>query len=186
MADGADVFDSAAWKKDSGFHFVIRPFSNCSIDHCLPLGTILGMNTLHPFFPSRHALVRIEAIYAMPFLREMCGLSPRHTPGPTPSVREPLRFRQIRLALLQLLFLYFQGTCSASLIDPGRQQSQPEYDKGDGGNSGSAERGDSYGMKAVRRLAGGAETGSGHGGVKHDGEFSRHRRAPGQLLPPPP
>jgi len=54
---------------------------------------------------------------------------------PNFSVREPLRFRQIRLALLQLLFLYFQGPGSESLIDPGRQQSQPEYDKGDGGNS---------------------------------------------------
>src|SRR5260370_2035535 len=104
MADGADVFDSAARKKDSGFHFVIRRFSDCSIDHRLPLGSILRMNTLHPFFPSRHALFRIEPIYAIPFLGEMRGLPPRHTPAPPPLMRKPLRFLQITLAPQQRSF----------------------------------------------------------------------------------
>ena len=92
---------------------------------------------------------------------------------------EPLRFRQVRLALLQLLFLYFQGPGSESPINPGRQQSQPEYDKGDGSNSGGAECGDAYGMKRVRRHGGGGETGGGHAGVMHDGDRSTHHDGSG-------
>ena len=99
-----DVFDRAVGKKDSEFHFVIRLFSDCSIDCRLPLGSILLMNALQPFFPSRHALLWIEAIYAIPFLGEMQGVSSRHPPDPTPRVREPLRFRQISLAPPQRFF----------------------------------------------------------------------------------
>src|SRR6266849_8907055 len=105
MADGVDVFDRAAWKKDSEFHFVTRLFSDCSIDCPLPPGSILRMDALQPFFPSRRALFWIEAIYAVPFLGQMQGVSSRHPPGPTPCVREPLRFRQVRLASLEFRFL---------------------------------------------------------------------------------
>src|SRR6266566_5397595 len=94
MADVVDVFDSAAPKEDSDFHFVIRLFTYCSIDCPLPPGLILRMNALQPFFPSRHALFWIEAIYAIPFLGQMQGVSSRHPPGPTPGMREPLCFRQ--------------------------------------------------------------------------------------------
>src|SRR5712664_2497812 len=138
MADRVDVFDSAARKKDSEFQFVIRLFTYGSIDCPLPLGSILRMNALQPFFPSRYALFWIEAIYAIPFLGYMQSVSSRYPPSPTPCVREPLRFRQVRLASLQLLFLQFQGLDSESPIHPGRHQSQPEDDKGDGGNSGGA------------------------------------------------
>jgi len=62
MADGVDVFNRAVGKKDSEFHFETRRFSDCSIDCSLPLGSILRMNALHPFFPSRWALFWIEAI----------------------------------------------------------------------------------------------------------------------------
>src|SRR5437879_12197242 len=93
MADCVDVFDRAIGKKDSKFHLVIRFFTDCSIGCLLPLGPILRMNTLQPFFPSRQALFWIEAIYAVPFLGEMQGFSSRHAPGPTPGVRELLRFR---------------------------------------------------------------------------------------------
>src|SRR5712691_6965146 len=104
MADGVDVFDRSAWKKDSDFHFVIRLFSDCSIDCSFPLGSILRMNALQPLFPSRHARFWIEAIYAIPFLRQMHGLSSRCPPGPTPSVRPPLPFPEISHALPQRLF----------------------------------------------------------------------------------
>src|SRR5713101_7992088 len=73
MADGVDVFDSAARKKDSDFHSVIRLFTYCSIDCRLPLGSILRMNALQPFFPSRRAFFWIEAIYAIPFLGKVQG-----------------------------------------------------------------------------------------------------------------
>src|SRR5438067_6377678 len=71
---------------------------------------------------------------------------------------EPLSFSQVRLASLQLLFLQFQGLDSESPIHPGRQQSQPQDDKGAGGNSGGAKCGDAYGMRQVRWHAGGRET----------------------------
>src|SRR6267142_5949653 len=104
MADRVDVFDSAVRKNDSEFHFVIRLFTDCSIDRPLPLGTILWINALEPLFPNRHSLFRIKAIYAIPLLGKMHGFSSRHSPNPTPRMREPLRFRQITLASPQRLF----------------------------------------------------------------------------------
>src|SRR6267142_2104145 len=77
MADGVDVFDSAARKNDSEFHFVIRLFTDCPIDCPLPSGTILRMNALEPLFPSRHAIFWIKAIYAIPLLGKMQGFSSR-------------------------------------------------------------------------------------------------------------
>src|SRR5260370_32202981 len=174
MADGVSVFDSAVRKKNSVLPFVIRLFTDRSSGCLLPLVSILWMHALQPFFPGREALFRIETIYAMPFLGEMCGLSPCHTPGPTPRVREPLRFRQIRLALLQLLFLYFQGLDSESPINKGRQQSQPEDGKGDGDNSGGPKCGDAYGMRQVRRHVKRSETGGGHACVMHDRDGGTH------------
>src|SRR5467141_498907 len=185
MADGVDVFDRAVRKKDSEFHLVTRLLTDCSIDCLLPLGSILRMNAPQPFFPTRHALFWIEAIYAVPFLGHMQDVSSRHPPGPTPRMREPLRFRQVRLASLQLLFLYFQGPGSESPIHQGRQQSQPEDDKGGGGNSGGTKCGDAYGMRQVRRHAGGRETGGGHAGVMHDGDRGTHHDGSSQLFPAP-
>src|SRR5882672_5165430 len=179
MADGVDVFDRAAWKKDSEFHLVIRLFSNCSIDCPLPLGSILRMSALQTFFKSRRAIFWIEAINAVPFLGQMQGVSSRYPPGPTPCVREPLRFLQVRLASLQLLFLQFQGPGSESPIHPGRQQSQPEDDKGDGGNSGGAKCRDAYGVRQVRLYTGARETGGDHAGVMHDRDRSTHHAGSG-------
>src|SRR6266403_5888958 len=98
MADGVDVLDRAVRKKDSEFHFVIRLFTDGSIDCPLPLSPILRMNAPQPFFPSWHALFWIEAIYAVPFLGHMQDFSSCYLPGPTPRMREPLRFRQITRA----------------------------------------------------------------------------------------
>src|SRR5207245_4323492 len=85
---------------------------------------------------------------------------------------EPLSFSQVRLASLQLLFLQFQGLDSESPIHPGRQQSQPEDDKGDGGNSGGAKCGDAYGVRQVRWHAGGQDRkstrlNSSHGSISY-------------------
>src|SRR6266851_9595407 len=154
MADGVDVFDRAVWKKDPEFHFVFRLFSDCSIDCPLQLSSILRMSALPKFLKSRRAIFWIEAIDPVPFLGQVQGVSPRYPPGPTPCVREPLRLRQIRLALLQLLFLQFQYLGSESPIHRGRQQYQSEDDEGGGGNSGGAEGGDVYGVRQVRWHAG--------------------------------
>src|SRR5580704_18050393 len=121
MADSVDVSDRTAWKKDSGFHFVFRLFSDCSIDCRLPLNSIFPMSAPPTFFKSWRAIFWIEAINPVPLLGQMHGVSPRYPPGPTPCVRESLRLRQVRLASLQLLFLQFQGLGSESPIHPGRQ-----------------------------------------------------------------
>src|SRR5882762_3090672 len=105
MADSVDIFERAVWKNDPEFHFVVRLFTDCSIDcRLLPLGSILRMNTPQTLFPSRHALFWIKAIYAVPFLGQMQRVSSRYLPGPTPRVREVLRFRQITLAPSQRFF----------------------------------------------------------------------------------
>src|SRR3979490_290397 len=104
MADNVDMFERAARKEDSEFDFVGRFFSYCSINCLLPLGSILWMNALHPLVPIRHALSWIEAIYAVPFLGQMPGVSSLYPPVPPPRVRQPLRFRKVALAPPQSFF----------------------------------------------------------------------------------
>ncbi len=65
------------------------------------------MNALSPFFPSQTAFFWVEAIYAIPFLGEMHGVSSRYSPGPTPRMREPLRLRQIGFARAQFFLRPF-------------------------------------------------------------------------------
>src|SRR5580765_5849061 len=104
MADGVDVFDRAVRKKDSEFQFVIRLFSDRSIDRPLPLASIQRMNAAQAFFPIRYTLLWIEAIYAIPFLGQMQGVSSRHLPDPASRMRQPLRFGQVILAPPQRFF----------------------------------------------------------------------------------
>src|SRR4029077_12437380 len=98
MADGMDEFDSAVGKKDSEFHFVMRLFSDCSIDCSLPPAAIVRMNALQPFFPNRRALFRIEAIEAIPFFGRMQPVPSGYLPDPTSRMREPLCLCQITFA----------------------------------------------------------------------------------------
>src|ERR1700730_1307273 len=104
MADGVDVFDCAVGKKDSEHHFVIRRFSDCPIYCSFPVGSILRMNALQPFFPSGRALCWIEAIQAIPFVGQMQGVPSRNSPNPPPRMREPLRLCQITFAPAQRFF----------------------------------------------------------------------------------
>src|SRR5438552_201027 len=62
------------------------------------------MNALEASFPTRHTLFWIKAIYAIPLPGKMNRFASRHSPNPTPCMREPLRFRQITLTLPQLCF----------------------------------------------------------------------------------
>src|ERR1700739_1312866 len=57
-------------------------------------------------------------------------------PAEAATVAYALRLSQESFVTLQLSLLHFQGFCSESPIHPGRQQSQSQDDKGDGGNSG--------------------------------------------------
>src|SRR5580693_10483902 len=103
MGDGVNPLDSAVSQKDSEFQIVFRLFTDGSLDGLLPSGSILRMNSLQPFFPTRHALFWIEAIDPTPFLGQMQGVSSRYPPDPTRGMREPLGFGKIRLAALQSL-----------------------------------------------------------------------------------
>src|ERR1700723_711120 len=104
MANGVDVFDSAVRKKYSKFHFVIRNFTDCSIDRPLPFGSIIRMNALQPFAPGRRSLVWIKSVNAVPFLGKIHSFSSRYPPTPTPHMGGPLGFLQMSLALSQRLF----------------------------------------------------------------------------------
>src|SRR5260370_15841617 len=97
MADGVDVFDRAVRKEDSEFDFIVRLFTYCPIDCLLPLDSILRMNALQAFAPSRRALVCIEAIDAIPFLGKIYSVSSRYPPNPSPRIRDRLCFRPISL-----------------------------------------------------------------------------------------
>ena len=114
MANDADVFDGAGWKKDSKFHFVIRFFNDGSLDYPLPPGSILRMNAPQSFSPTGHALCLIETVFAIPFLGQIHRVSSRQPPNPTSRMRERLGFRKITLASPQLFFkaLAF-GDCHA-------------------------------------------------------------------------
>src|SRR5580658_2813650 len=103
MGEGVNPFDSAVSQKDSEFQIVFRLFTDGSLDGLLPPGSILRMNSLQAFLPTRHALFWIEAIDPIPFLGQMQGVSSRYAPNPTRGMREPLGFGEIRLAVLQSL-----------------------------------------------------------------------------------
>src|SRR5437899_3164417 len=92
MADGVSVFDSAVRKKDSVLHCVIRLFTDRSIFCLFHSGSILRMHVLQPVSPSRQALFWIKAVYAIPFLGEIQGVSCWYLPSAAPRMRETLRF----------------------------------------------------------------------------------------------
>src|ERR1700758_4893906 len=98
MADRVDVSGCGVREKDSEFDFVIRLSVARSVDCPFPLGSVLWMNTLQKLFKRRPPIFQIKAKNAVPFLRKMQGFASRYRPGPTPSVGEPLRLRQVRLA----------------------------------------------------------------------------------------
>src|ERR1700688_3762699 len=101
MADAMNVFDRSFRKKDSEFHIVFRLIANGFLDDASPPLAIFRMCAVEPFFPAGHALLRIEAIDAIPFVGKVHGLSSREPPSPTRGVREPLGLFEICLAILQ-------------------------------------------------------------------------------------
>src|SRR3984893_16455258 len=144
-------------------------------------GRFFRMNPLKNKFPRRYRRsVVLEDSKGFLGPEDLAGGGP---PAEAPRMTEPLSFRQVRLASLQLLFLQFQCLGSESPIQPGRQQSQPEDDPGDGGDSDGAKRGDADGVRQVRWRAGGRETGGGHASVMHDGNGGTHQDSSGCLSP---
>src|ERR1700730_3782621 len=118
MADGVDEFNRAVLLKDSKFHFIIRRFSDRSVDCSLPLGSILRMNALQTFFPTRRAIFWVEAINAIPFVGQMQRVPSRNLPDPTPRMRNPLCLCQITFAPAQrfLRTLALTTRCLKNLV----------------------------------------------------------------------
>src|ERR1700731_486567 len=177
MSHNMDIFDGTIRHHQAIFMLKILPILRRALDGLLHERRIFRMNPLENKFHGRfRRSVILEDSKGLLRAEDLAGGGP---PAEAPRMTEPLSFRQVRLAPLQLLFLDFQSLSSELPINPGRQQSQPEDDKGGGGNSGSAKWGDAYGMRQVRRRAGGRETGGGHAGVMHDGDGGTHHDCPG-------
>src|SRR5258708_4992555 len=104
MSDTVEVSYGASRKKNSVFNVVIRLFVYCSLD-CLSLpSSIIWMNTLLTFFPRKHALFRIEAVYGIPFFGYMQCASFSDVPGPTSRMCELLRLCKMAAPLPRLVF----------------------------------------------------------------------------------
>src|ERR1700730_3596888 len=101
MTDGENVSERPVGKQDPEFHFVIRRFRDCPINCFCPLGSILRMNALQPFFPIGRALFWIETIYAIPLVGQVQHYPSLNPPNPTPHMGEPLCLRQITFAPAQ-------------------------------------------------------------------------------------
>src|SRR6266851_9440225 len=76
----------------------------------LPLGSILWMSALKECIEPRMSTVLVETQHAVAFLGPIPDLTGGGGPCPTARMAEPLRFRQVCLALLQFLL------CSLALI----------------------------------------------------------------------
>src|SRR5271168_148886 len=101
MADSVHVFESAVRQKNSEFHIVFRLLPDGSVNYSLPSVSILWMKALSAFIPTRHTLMWIEAVDAIPFIGQMQSVPTRYLPNPASGMREPLGFLKVHLALLQ-------------------------------------------------------------------------------------
>src|SRR5260370_8002277 len=85
-------------------------FIDCPVRCLLPLRSIIRMSALKECIESRLSTVLVETQHAVAFLGPIPDLTGGGCPCPTARMAEPLRFRQVCLALLQFLL------CSLALI----------------------------------------------------------------------
>src|SRR5260370_7381493 len=81
-------------------------FIDCRVRCLLPLGSILWMSALKECIESRMSTVLVETQHAVAFLGPVPDLAGGGVPCPTARMAEPLRFRQVCLALLQFLLCF--------------------------------------------------------------------------------
>ncbi len=181
MSHDMDVFHGTIWHQQPMFKIEVLPVLRRALNGLFHQGGVFRMDTLeHTFHCRGGRFIVLED--SIGFLRPD-DLARGNFPAKTSGVTEPLRFRQVSLASLQLLLLQFQGLGGESPIHRGRQQSQPEDDQGSRDNSSGAERGDAYGPGQVRGHAGGRKMGGGHASVMHDGDRRAHHDGASYLLP---
>src|SRR4029077_4913515 len=96
----------ARWN-DSKLHVIGQFLGYCPVDCSLPAGAILRMDTPQTLFPSGHAILGIESVYAIPFLRQIQRVPRRNVPCPTAHMSQSLRLGKVTLAAAQGFFSVF-------------------------------------------------------------------------------
>ena len=121
MRHNVDMFDHAIRHQQAMLKIKILPVPRRTLNDLFDQGCVFRMNPLENKFRGRfRRSVILEDSKSFLGPDELAG---GRLPTEAPDMTEPLRFRQIRLALLELLFLYLQGLGSQSPIHYGRQQS---------------------------------------------------------------
>src|SRR5690349_10657709 len=115
MSHNVDMFDRAIRHQQAMFKIKILSVLRRTFDGLSHEGRVFRMNPLENKFRGRfRRSVILEDSKGFLGPNELGG---GRLPTEAPRMTEPLRFRQVRLALLQLLFLYFQGLSSESPIN---------------------------------------------------------------------
>src|SRR5260370_27577484 len=108
MTDAVNVPDGAIRMHNAIIHCFVRVVIHGSLGRLPERRLIVGMNSLKEFFHPGRTIAWIKTQNAVTFLRPIPGDLPgeRHfavgTPGPTAGSAQPLRFRQVRFAALQI------------------------------------------------------------------------------------
>jgi hypothetical protein len=98
MADGVNVPVPFFRMNDSIVQLEIRFVADGFVEPFPEHRLIVRMNSVEEFFKSRQRAGGIEPQHAVAGLRPVPDITGRGAPGPTASLTEPLRFRQIGFA----------------------------------------------------------------------------------------
>src|SRR6266852_5651304 len=101
MAYDVNVSDPIVRMNDSVPKFEIRLVANGFLEPFPALGLIVWMESLKKGFESRWRPMRVETQHTVTLLRPVRDITSSRVPGPTASLAQPLRFRQICFALTQ-------------------------------------------------------------------------------------
>src|ERR1700692_2044282 len=113
MAYRVDVPNLAAGMNNSVIHLELHLLTPCRVGYFPDSGLIIRMDALRKCFESRLSTVRVKTQHAITFLGPVpdfargghpCGAGSHRTRRPTTCVAEPLRLRQVCLALPQGVF----------------------------------------------------------------------------------
>src|SRR5229473_2625128 len=110
MTHHVDVSNLAAGMNDSVIQLELGLLAPCCLGRFPNFGLIIRLDALKECFESRFSTLRVKTQHAVAFLGPIPDLTGGGGPCPTARMAEPLRFRQVCLALLQFLL------CSLALI----------------------------------------------------------------------
>src|SRR5712691_9371143 len=102
MTNAVNVPDAAIRMHNAIIHSFVRLVIHGSLGRLPERRLIVGMNSLEEFFHPGGTIAWIKTQNAVTCLRPIPGVAVG-TPGPTAGSAQPLRFRQVRFAALQIL-----------------------------------------------------------------------------------